>query len=111
MGGSREDLRGFPPGVRREVGFALHFAQAGGKHPSSKPLKGFGGAGVLEVVADFRGGACRAVYTVRFGDAGYVLHTFQKKSKRGTATPRREMALIRERLRWAEEDHRAASGR
>ncbi|MBI2131551.1 MAG: type II toxin-antitoxin system RelE/ParE family toxin, partial [Candidatus Tectomicrobia bacterium] len=97
LGGSREDLREFPPVVRREVGFALHFAQAGDKHPSAKPLRGFGGAGVREVVADFRGDAFRAVYTVRFADAVYVLHVFQKKSKRGVATPKREMALIRER--------------
>lgn len=111
LGGSREDLREFPREIRREIGFALHFAQAGDKHPSAKPLRGFGGAGVLEVVADFRGDAFRAVYTVRFADAVYVLHVFQKKSKKGIVVPKREMALIRERLKWAEDDHRAASGR
>lgn len=111
LGGSREDLREFPREVRREIGFALHFAQAGDKHPSGKPLRGFGGAGVLEVVADFRGGAFRAVYTVRFANAVYVLHVFQKKSKKGIAAPKRAMALMRERLKWAEDDHRARSGR
>lgn len=111
LGGSREDLREFPREIRREIGFALHFAQAGDKHPSAKPLRGFGSAGVLEAVADFRGDAFRAVYTVRFADVVYVLHVFQKKSKRGIATPKREMALIRERLKWAEDDYRAGSGR
>ena len=100
------DLRAFPEEVRHVVGFALYVAQTGGKHVCSKPLRGFGGAGVLEVVADHAGDTYRAVYTVRFGDAVYVLHAFQKKSKRGIATPAREIELVRRRLAEAERLHR-----
>jgi phage-related protein len=85
----------------------LDVAQSGSKHPSAKPLKGFGGAGVLEVIEDHVGSTYRAVYTVRFTDAVYVLHVFQKKSKRGVATPKHEMALIRARLKEAEALHTA----
>ncbi len=88
------------------MGYALHFAQAGDKHPSAKPLKGFRGAGVLEVVEDHDGNAYRAVYTVRLAGAVYVLHAFQKKSKKGAATPKRELDLIRKRLKLAEQDCR-----
>lgn len=80
-------------------------AQTGGKHPSAKPLKGFGSAGVLEIVEDFDRNAYRAVYTVRFKDAVYVLHVFQKKSKRGIETPLADIGLIKERLNWAEQCH------
>ena len=100
IGSSREDLRAFPEEVRRRVGGAL-----GRKAGWAKPLKGFGGAGVLEVVDDFDGDTFRAVYTVRFAGVVYVLHAFQKKSKRGVATPRREMAMIEQRLRRAAEDY------
>jgi phage-related protein len=82
--------------------FALYRAQEGAKHPNAKPLQGFGGAGVLELVEDFDGDAYRAVYTVKFVSAIYVLHAFQKKSKRGRQTTKQDMALIRNRLRWAE---------
>lgn len=102
---SKEDLKAFPKEVRSQIGYALAVAQEGGKHPDAKPLKGFGGAGLLEVVEDSDGDTYRAVYTVRFEEAIYVLHAFQKKSKSGIATPRREMTLIRERLKRAEQLH------
>ncbi len=105
LGSSRDDLRGFPEEVRNRVGGALWEAQLGRKAPYAKPLKGFGGAGVLEVVDDFDGDTYRAVYTVRFAGVVYVLHAFQKKSKRGVATPRQEIALIVQRLQRAREDY------
>jgi phage-related protein len=105
MGSSRRDLRGFPDEVRQAVGFALWQAQRGGKHRDAKVLKGFGGAGVLEVVEDHDGDTYRAVYTVKFAGAVYVLHSFQKKSKKGIKTPAAEMNVIRERLKAAEKDH------
>jgi phage-related protein len=105
VGSALEDVRDFPDEVKRVIGFALHAAQSGGKHPDAKPLKGFGGAGVLEVVEDFDGNAFRAVYTVRFVGAVYVLHAFQKKSRKGIATPRSDLERIKQRLRLAEEDH------
>ena len=98
---SKRDLLAFPDTVQQIMGFALYQAQVGGKHVAAKPLRGFGGAGVLEVVDDHDGDTYRTVYTVRFADAVYVLHAFQKKSKRGSATPRQEMALIRNRLEMA----------
>ena len=107
IGRSREDLRQFPADVRRTIGYALHFAQMGDKHPSAKPLKGFGGAGVLEIVEDHDGSTYRAVYTVRFSDAVYVLHAFQKKSRKRAKTPKQEIELVRQRLRRAEEDYNA----
>ena len=88
--------------VREGVGYALYVAQARGKAPSAKPLKGFGGAGVVEIVEDDMGGTYRAVYTVRFAEAVFVLHCFQKKSKSGIATPKQDMDLIRARLKVAE---------
>lgn len=105
-GSSLKILRGFPDEVKKVMGFALAQAQEGGKHVDAKPLKGFGGAGVLEVVQDHSGGAYRAVYTVRFAGAVYVLHAFQKKSKRGVKTPPADIELIRERLKAAETDYR-----
>lgn len=99
---AKKDLKGLPDKVQDVFGFALHLAQDGRKHDQAKPLKGFGGAGVLEVVEDFRGGAYRAVYTVRFGNAVYVLHCFQKKSAHGIETPKPDMDLIRERLKAAQ---------
>ena len=88
------------------MGYALYLAQMGDKHPDAKPLKGFGGTGVLEVVDDHDGETYRAVYTVKFVGVVYTLHTFQKKSKRGRATSRRDMDLIQARLQWAQ-DHYA----
>jgi phage-related protein len=107
IGSSRKDLRALPKGVRLTVGQALFDAQTGGKHPSVKALRGFGGAGVLEVVEDDDGGTYRAVYTVRFAGVVYVLHVFQKKSKSGIATPAEEMNKVRGRLAVAEEHHAA----
>lgn len=106
MGSSRRDLRGFPRQVRRDIGQALYAAQQGEIDPSAKPLKGFSGSSVIEIVADYNGNTWRAVYTVRFAEAAYVLHAFQKKSKRGIATPGRDMDLIRHRLTEAERLHR-----
>ncbi len=105
IGSSRDDLRAFPEGVRMRVGGALWEAQLGRKAGWAKPLKGFGGAGVLEVVDDFDGDTFRAVYTVRFAGVVYVLHAFQKKSKSGVATPRYEIELIEQRLKRAKEDY------
>jgi phage-related protein len=102
IGSSRKDLRALPEPVQDRVGYALYVAQQGGKHQDAKPLKGYGGAGVVEVVTDYRGDTFRAVYTVRFADAVYVLHVFQKKSKRGRKVPLQDERLIEQRLREAE---------
>jgi phage-related protein len=112
VGSSLEDLRAFPEAVKQTLGYALYLAQTGDKHPDAKPLRGFGGAGVLEVVDTYAGDAYRAVYTVRFPSAVYVLHAFQKKAKRGIATPKQELDLIRARLRRARdlEEQRSRSG-
>ena len=104
MGDSLDEVRRFPETVRQEVGFALYQAQLGDKHINAKPLKGFG-SGVLEVVSDHRGGTFRAVYTVRLAGRVYVLHAFQKKSRRGIETSRGDLGLIRLRLRSAIELH------
>lgn len=100
---ARDDLRAFPKPARETVGQALYVAQLGGKHRRAKPLAGFGGAGVLEVVDDFDGDTYRAVYTVRLRHAVYVLHCFQKKSTHGIATAQRDLNMIRQRLWMAEE--------
>jgi phage-related protein len=105
VGSSKEDVSAFPDDVKRRIGLALFEAQMGRKANYAKPLKGYGGAGVLEVVDDFDGDTFRAVYTVRFAEAVYVLHAFQKKARRGIATPRSEIELIRTRLRRAAEDY------
>ncbi|HEV2520924.1 MAG TPA: type II toxin-antitoxin system RelE/ParE family toxin [Candidatus Acidoferrales bacterium] len=102
LGSTRNDLRAFPDPVQDHMGYAFYLAQRGGKHRNAKVLSGFGGAGVLEVVKDFRGDTFRAVYTLRYAGAVYVLHVFQKKSKTGRETPRREIDLIAQRLREAE---------
>lgn len=106
VGSSRRELRTFPAEVRREIGQALYAAQQGETDPAAKPLKGFGGSSVMEIVADYRGGTWRAVYTARFAEAIYVLHAFQKKSKRGITTPKKDIDLIRQRLAEAERLHR-----
>ena len=90
----------FPEPVRREVGFALYQAQAGGMHVNAKPLKNIA-AGVMEIVSDHRGDTFRAVYTVKLEHAVYVLHAFQKKSKHGIATPQSVIELVAQRLRRA----------
>ena len=102
VGSSHKDLIALPVAVRQFFGFALSLAQAGDKHDAAKVLKGFGGAGVLEVVEDDVGGTYRAVYTVKFAEAVFVLHCFQKKSKRGIATPKEDMDIIHARLKIAE---------
>ena len=102
VGSSYKDLMALPVDVRRLFGFALSLAQAGDRHDAAKVLKGFGGAGVLEVVEDDAGGTYRAGYTVKFAEAVFVLHCFQKKSKRGIATPKEDMDIIHARLKIAE---------
>jgi phage-related protein len=102
IGSSYKDLMASPTKVRRFFGYALSLAQAGDQHDAAKALKGFGGAGVLEVVEDAAGGTYRAVYTVKFEEAVFVLHCFQKKSKRGIATPKEELDIVRARLKVAE---------
>jgi phage-related protein len=105
VGSSRDDLKEFPNDVRQDIGFALYQAQCGGKSTAAKPLKGFGGGGILEVREDDDRGTYRAVYTVNFSDVIYVLHCFKKKSKSGIRTSPQDVELIRSRLRVAQEDH------
>jgi phage-related protein len=102
IGSSKKDLMELPIQVRKFFGHALHFAQMGEQHTAAKVLKGFGGAGVLELVEDDADGTYRAVYTVRFKESVFVLHCFQKKSKSGIATPKKEMDVIAARLKVAE---------
>jgi phage-related protein len=108
IGSSKGDLSGFPDDVKRCIGLALRTAQKGGKHPDAKPLKGFKGAGVLEIISDFDGNTFRAVYTVRLRGVIYVLHAFQKKSRKGIKTPLNEMEKVKSRLKDAEVLHQIA---
>ena len=103
---ARRDLKAMPTDVQDTFGFALHQAQAGRKHGQAKPLKGFGSAAVLEVVESSRDGTYRAVYTVKFVHAVYVLHCFQKKSTDGIATPKPDIDIVRARQKAAQ-DHAA----
>lgn len=105
VGSSKDDLMDFPEDARVEVGYALFWAQQGDKHSSVKPLKGFKGASVLEIVEDHNTNTFRVVYTITFKEAIYVLHAFQKKSKHGIATPKKDMDLIEARLKRAQEDY------
>jgi phage-related protein len=105
IGSSLLDLKEFPPEVQRDLGYALYFAQTNLKHPKAKPLKGFKGASVLEIVEDYDGDTYRAVYTVKLAEVVYVLHVFQKKSKHGIATPKQDLDLIEKRLQLALEFH------
>ncbi len=105
IGRSRTDLAKFPEDVKDAIGYALYIAQRGGKHADAKPLRGFGSAGILEIIEDHAGDTYRAVYTVRLAGRIYVLHVFQKKSKAGIKTPKPEIELIRSRLKRAEEEH------
>jgi len=102
VGSSKKDLMALPTQVRKFFGHALHFAQVGERHEAAKVLKGFGSAGVLEVVEDDADGTYRAVYTIRIEEAVFVLHCFQKKSKAGIETPKRDIDIIRLRLKAAE---------
>jgi len=106
IGSSRADLKRFPQQVRRDMGKALYAAQRGETDPAAKPLRGFGGARVMEIVDFHQTNTYRAVYTAQFGEGIYVLHAFQKKAKRGIATPKREIDLIGRRLAEAERLHR-----
>lgn len=103
IGSSKRDLMALPVPIRKFFGHALDFAQHGDKHDAAEVLKGFGGAGVLEIIKDARGGTYRAVYTIKFREAVFVLHVFQKKSKQGIATPKPDLDIIRERLKVAEQ--------
>lgn len=105
VGSSLEDLKTFPEDVRQTVGYALYLAQSEEKYPNAKPLKGFKGAGVLEIVENFDGDTYRAVYTLRIAGVVYVLHAFQKKSKTGIATPKQDIKLIEARLKRAKEHY------
>lgn len=111
IGSSKEDLRSLPTDVRRVFGQAIDDAEWGGEHPAAKALKGFGGRSVLEVVDDYDGDTFRAVYTVRFAGAVYVLHVFQKKAKKGIATPKHELDLVHARLKAAEADYAKRTGK
>ncbi len=106
IGSSLRDLRGLPQQVRRDIGQALYAAQQGETDPAAKPLKGFGGTRVMEIVERYRTDAYRAVYTAHFENAVYVLHVFQKKSKSGIATPKPDMDLIRQRYAEAMRHHK-----
>jgi len=110
VGSSKRELLAFSEEVRDELGVALSVAQFGGKHPNAKPWKGEG-PGVLEIVEDHRGDTYRAVYTVRFERAVYVLHAFQKKSPSGRKTARTDAQLIAQRLREARQDYEVRHGR
>lgn len=110
VGSSKDDLKEFPDDVQDHVGFALYQAQLGTKHRDAKPLANLG-SGVLEVVSTFDTNTYRAVCTVKFRDAVYVLHAFQKKSKRGIATPKAEIELVKRRLKAAEQHHTATYGK
>ncbi len=109
VGSSKRDLHSFPGPVVDLFGYALYLAQDGRKHHQAKPLKGFGSAGVLEVVEDWDRGTYRAIYTVRFEGAVFVLHMFQKKAKRGIATSKADIDLVRNRLKVAEQMTRELS--
>ena len=105
---TREELKGFPRQVQKEIGLALMAAQLGDKAPSAKPLKGYRGGGVLEVVENHDGDTYRAVYTLKFQGVVFVLHVFKKKSKRGIATPKKELDLIRRRLKTVNDHYKSA---
>ena len=102
VGSSNRDYVTLPADVQDIMGYALFLAQRGDKHEAGKPLQGFGGAGVLEIVSNHEGNTYRCVYTVRYPRAVYVLHAFQKKSKRGIETPRAEIEVIQSRLKWVQ---------
>jgi phage-related protein len=108
IGSSKKDLSGFPDPVKQDIGHALFVAQQGGRAPNAKALQGFGGGSVVEIVEDHDGDTYRCVYTTRLKRAIYVLHAFQKKSKRGRRTPKHEVDLVQARLKEAEDRDRQA---
>lgn len=105
IGDTRKCLKDFPAEVQDFMGFALRYAQSGGKHPNAKPLKGFEGAGVIEVIDNYDSDTYRAVYTVRFAKVVYALHAFKKKSKQGIKTPQQEMDTINKRYTQAKQQY------
>lgn len=105
IGSSRKDLKQFPSAVQAEIGYALFSAQQNKNHPSVKPLKGFKGIDILEIVENFDGDTYRAIYTIKLKGVVYVLHAFQKKSHKGISTPKKEIDLINQRLKIAKEDY------
>jgi phage-related protein len=102
------DLKAFPAEVKDAMGYALYQAQIGLKALTAKPMHGFGSAGVLEIVENYQADTYRAVYTIKFAESLYVLHAFQKKSKKGHATPKSDINLIKRRLRVAEEHYKSS---
>jgi len=110
VGSAKSDLLEFPEAVQYEIGVALSVAQFGGKHPNAKPWKGEG-PGVLEIVEDHRGDTYRAVYTVKFENAAYVLHAFQKKSPKGIKTAQSDVELVSRRLKAVSQDYEARYGK
>ena len=111
LGSSQKDAGKLPQDVQELFAYALDVALAGGQHEDAKPLLGFHGRSVIEVVDDYRGNTFREVYTVRFEEVIYVLHVFQKKSKKGIATPKEDLELIKKRLKWAEALHKELYGK
>ena len=110
VGSSKRDLLEFPQGVKDDIGNALGIAQFGGIAPTARPWKGLG-PGVVEIVESHQGNAYRAVYTVRFEKAVYVLHAFQKKSPTGIRTAKRDVDLVAQRLRVAQKDYEEHYGK
>lgn len=110
VGSSKKDLLTFPSPVKDAMGWALGLAQFGGRHPSAKPWKGQG-PGIFEIVEDHFGNTYRVVYTVRFPEAAYVLHAFQKKSHSGIKTPLSDVQLVESRLKVARQDYEARHGK
>ena len=106
IGSTLKDLRSFPPDVKDAMGYALYQAQLGRKAPTAKPLRGFGSAAILEVIEDYHGDTYRAVYPVQYSDLVYVLHTFQKKSKKGAATPKPDIELVKTRFKTAAAEYK-----
>jgi phage-related protein len=106
LGSSKKDLISMPATVQCTFGYALHLAQTGDKHNQARSLKGFSSAGILEIVEDWRGNTYRAIYTIRYNSFVYVLHCFQKKSKKDVETPKEDMDIVRKRLKIAEKIHK-----
>ena len=105
IGSSYNDWKSFPEDVQDVMGFSLYLAQIGKKAVNAKPLKGFKGAAVMEIADNYDSNTFRAIYTIQFRDAIYVLHAFQKKSKKGIATPGPVLELINRRLKYAKEHY------
>lgn len=110
MGSSLKDLTAMPVEVKGAIGHAFRLAQQGKKHQDAKPMHGMPGGGVFEMVVDVREGSFRGVYAVQFPLAVYALHCFQKKSKKGIATPQSDVDLIRVRLEMAREHYKKHFG-